>query len=192
MVGEILSELFGTDLPAALLGLTDDPDGRTIKIDLNQYVPDLHLTKSMKPTVRQDVVEVDKVDEWEQTLHQDPDPSRPHEGRPGRYWFFVDPDYATLFNSILFAYMAPVYFLITMNENAPDHFNMVEGCHNSWYGQYLNGEVMVATIFEFQQRMIDTDDPKVRLDYVRDLTFSHLKPLEFLYGQVAYCITSYF
>jgi len=51
VVGEILNEFFGSDLPASLLGLTADPEGRVIKIDLNQYVPDLQVTKSMKPMV---------------------------------------------------------------------------------------------------------------------------------------------
>lgn len=72
--------------------------------------------------------------EWDQTPQDDPDPSRPHEGRPGRYWFFVDPDYATPFTLALFAYMFPMFFFITMNENPPGDFNMVEGCHNAWYG----------------------------------------------------------
>jgi len=88
-------------------------------------------------------------DEWEQTLQDDPDPSRPHQGRPGRYWFFVDPDYASLFNWIFFAYMFPTFFLMTMNENPPDHFNMVEGCHGAWYGQYLNAGDFVSTLFSF-------------------------------------------
>lgn len=199
VAGEILSELFGTDLPASLLGLTDDPDGRTIKIDLNQYVPDLQVAKSMKPTVQQDAEddaggdgdEGGAGERWEQTMQDDPFPSRPHQGRPGRYWFFVDPDYGGVFDWIVFAYMFPAFFLMTMNENPPNNFNMVEGCHDAWYGQYLNAEVMVATIMKFQPEMIESADNARRLDYVRDLTFSHLKPLEFLYGQLAFCLTSY-
>lgn len=50
---------------------------------------------------------------------------------------------------------------------------------------------MFDMVLSFKAEVIDSRDSVRRINYVRDFTFTYLRPLEFLYGQLAYCLTSY-
>ena len=61
--------------------------------------------------------------------------------------------------------------------------NMVEGCHNGWYGQYL-AAILLWNLFWLSQA---DDIGMTRIKFVQVVTFALVTPLEYLYPMIAYC-----
>lgn len=62
-------------------------------------------------------------------------------------------EYNVWYNYISFLYFWPLYFGITMTDHPPQNqwdVNMVEGCHNGWYGQYL-AAILLWNLFWLSQ-----------------------------------------
>ena len=65
-------------------------------------------------------------------------------------------------------------------ENKPsDPINMVEGCHMAWYGQVIQFITAYKTSLNIDH--LWNRDGMDRIDYARDLTFSYVTILEFVY-----------
>jgi len=104
---------------------------------------------------------------------------------------FVVPELVVWYNWGLFFYMFPMYWLIIMNENAPE-FNFVQGCHDAWYGQ-ISGFV---EIYGITQKIIEGEityvEPVSFIAFIKSFSFLWMTILEYLYPQMAYCETSWF
>ena len=73
-----------------------------------------------------------------------------------------------------------------MTEHPPENewdVNMLEGCHNGWFGQYL-AAVLIWNLLVLSQA---AELGMTRIKYVQLFTFALVTPLEYLYPMVAYC-----
>jgi hypothetical protein len=83
-------------------------------------------------------------------------------------------------------YFWPLYFGITMTEHPPVNewdVNMLEGCHNGWFGQYLSAKLIWNLLMLTGAEELGM----TRIKFVQVFTFALVTPLEYLYPMIAYC-----
>ena len=73
----------------------------------------------------------------------------------------------------------------------PLNLNYLEGCRNAWVTAY-NQVFIIYELSILVPEALNSYRDLVMLNFLRDLSFAYITPLEYLYPMIAYCDTSYY
>ena len=131
-------------------------DTVSLQIEIpDEMIPDIQIKKSKSNNTSSFMNDTDwgfinKTLNDHPKVEQFPEEEIPLINEEYKYWYYY----------VSFTYFWFLYFAITMTEHEPANefdVNMLEGCHNGWFGQYLSA-ILIYNIYRIWRTAETTED----------------------------------